>query len=73
MAWKIVSKTVNGNQYFYAKNTGKRLPNKPVEEKYLGSADDIVAIIDAFHNPPTPEPKIGSLALSLPYGRWSNG
>ena len=55
MAWKIVSKTVNGNQYFYAKNTGKRLPNKPVEEKYLGSADDIVAIIDAFHNPPTPE------------------
>jgi transposase len=55
VAWKILSKTVNGNQYFYAKSTGKRQANESAEEKYLGSADDIVAIIDAFHNPPAPE------------------
>ena len=50
-----MSMTVNGNQYFYAKCTGKRQANEPAEEKYLSSADDIVAIINAFHNPPAPE------------------
>ena len=45
-------KTTNGKQYFYAKRPRRR--GEPAEEKYLGSADDIVTIIDAFRNPPAP-------------------
>lgn len=52
MAWRIVPKSINGKQYFYAKRP--RRQGEPAEEKYLGPADDIVAIVDAFRNPPAP-------------------
>jgi hypothetical protein len=40
VAWQIVTKKVNGNNYLYAKNT-KRGPDGAVEEKYLGTPDDV--------------------------------
>ena len=51
MAWRIVTKNVHGKEYFYAKSSSHK---EPTAEKFLGTADDIVAIIDAFHNPPPP-------------------
>jgi transposase len=54
MGWRILSKNVNGNTYLYAKNT-KRPKSGPVEEKYLGTPDDIVAMVDSFRNPPQPQ------------------
>jgi transposase len=53
VAWRIVTKQVNQNTYLYAKST-KRSKGEPVEEKYLGTADDVVAIVDAFRNSPAP-------------------
>jgi transposase len=40
--------------YIYAKNT-KRPKDGPVKEKYLGTPDDIVAMVDSFRNPPQPQ------------------
>ena len=50
MAWQIVTKTVNGNKYHYGKPTSKSTSD-PGTEVYLGTADDIVAIVQAFHQP----------------------
>jgi transposase len=54
VAWQIVTKTVNGNKYQYGKQTHKS-SSEPNSEVYLGTADDIVAIVQAFHHPPAPE------------------
>jgi transposase len=53
VAWRIVTKQVKQNTYLYAKST-RRSQDEPGEEKYLGTADDIVAMVDAFNNPPAP-------------------
>jgi len=47
-----MTKTVHGKEYFYAKPSHRNA--EPSNEKFLGTADDIVAIIEAFHNPPPP-------------------
>jgi hypothetical protein len=49
VAWRIVTKNIHGKEYFYAKSSSHK---EPTAEKFLGTADDIVAIINAFHNPP---------------------
>jgi transposase len=54
MGWLILNKMVNGNTYLYAKST-KRPKDGPAEEKYLGTPDDIVAMLDLFLNPPQPQ------------------
>jgi hypothetical protein len=54
VAWQIVTKKINGNNYLYAKST-KRAPDGSIEEKYLGTPDDVVAMVDSFRNPPQPQ------------------
>lgn len=54
MAWRFMTKRNNGNEYLYVKQTKRTIKGEPAEEKYLGTADDIVAIVEAFKNPPAP-------------------
>jgi len=65
-----MTKKINGNNYLYAKST-KRPKDGNVEEKYLGTPDDVVAIVDSFRNPP--QPQVVDREFGAVAALWSGG
>jgi len=53
VALRITDKRVKQNVYYYAVNSHPK-PASPAREIYLGSAEDVVTMVEGFRNPPPP-------------------